>query len=354
MKINLLNILHILIIWQSLLFAVVLITPKFRTRHSNIYLALLLLTIGIHFSYNILYTNHLLVALSAFSCSYGFLYGPFLFLYTRFYLFQDLKFKTKDAFHFLPFALIVLLVTLGDSLCNYLGIPLILVMLTYSVLSYRLIRLYEAGVVQVYSKPVSSQTRWIKIMLMLMVIILAINIIQFGYDHFPLFGFTIRTETLVQIGILGLVNLISYQGLKSPAFFQKLSSQDRTLAKEIKTPMDDAELRVLKEYANQIDDQVSSLKLYLDADLTLRQLAEKTGIHEKSISRAINTIFQTNFSEYINGYRIDQSISLMHSEQNASIKEIMFQSGFNSRSVFNTTFKQKTGDTPSDYRKKID
>lgn len=353
MKINLLNILHILIIWQSLLFAAVLLTPKFRARHSNIYLSLLLLTIGVHFSYNILYTNNLFAStLSAYSCSYGFLYGPLLFLYTRFYLFSDQKFKPADSLHFLPVALIVLLTSAGFSLCNYLGIPLILVMLMYCILSYRLIVSYESGVKQVYSKAEPSPTPWIKVMLIVMLVILVINSVQFRYDVVSVFGASIRTETLVQLGILALVNLISYRGLKSPALFQKLSAQDMAMTKAITKPVHNEEIEILKAHADQINEKVSRLKLYLDPDLTIRQLAEETGIHEKLISRAVNTIFQCNFSEYINRFRINQSLTLIHSEKDLSIKEIMFESGFNSRSVFNTSFKQKTGDTPSDYRKK--
>ena len=352
MKINLLNILHSLIVWQSLLFAVVLFTPKFRTRHSNIYLGLLLLTIGVHFSYNILYTNNLFSSiLSSFSCSYGFLYGPLLFLYTKFYLFSDLKFKGKHWIHFSPFVLIVLATFAGYPLCNNLGIPLIVVMLIYCILSYNLILSYESGVVQVYSTSEPSQTRWIKVILIIMLIILVGNIIHFSHVSFIFIGFTIKTETIVQFGILALINLILYQGLKSPTTFQKISTQDIAIGKAISNPIDKEELKILEGFAKQIDLLVSEQQLYLDSDLTIRQLAEETGIHEKSISRAINTILKSNFSEYINSYRINKSISLINSEENLSIKEVMFMSGFNSRSVFNASFKHKTGSTPSIYRK---
>lgn len=353
MKISLLNILHALIVWQSLLFAVVLITPKFRSRRSNIYLCALLLTISAHFSYNILFTNNIFTAiLSAYSCSYGFLYGPLVFMYIRFYLFNGLKFKATDWIHFVPFVLVVVLTFAGYPLCNYLGIPLILVMLAYCALSYRLILSYESGVVQVYAASERSQTRWVKAMLILMIVVLVVNSIQFWHESTSIFGFNIKTETLVQLGILGLINIIFYQGFKSPASFQKISSQDMAISKAITRPIDEDERKLLENHAKQIDEQVSTQKLYLAPDLTIRQLAEETGIHEKTISKAINTIFQSNFSEYINNYRINESIALINSEENLSIKEIMYRSGFNSRSVFNTFFKHKTGRTPSVYRKK--
>ncbi len=348
-----LSILHVLIVWQSLLFAAVLLTPKFRIRRSNIYLALLLLTIGVHFSYNILYTNDLFVSiLITFSCSYGFLYGPLLWLYSRSYLYKDSKFKAIDWLHFLPFASVIVLTSIGYPICNILGVPLILVMLVYCILCYRVIVSYELDVVQVYSKSDPTQTRWIKAMLILMLVILVVNILQFMYSSLSVFGLVIRTETLVQIGILGLINLITYQGLKSPTSFQKISNQDMAITRTSLKPIDDDEQKVLDGYSKRIDEQVADQKLYLDPDLTIRQLAEETEIHEKSISKTINTIFDTNFSEYINNYRIQEAIRLIHSDENLSIKEVMFKSGFNSRSVFNTAFKQKTGATPSGYRNK--
>ena len=351
MKINLINILHILIIWQSLLFAIVLLTPKFRTRQSNIYLVFLLLTIGIHFSYNILYTNNLFTAtLSAYSCSYGFLYGPLMLLYTRFYLVSDLKLKLRDWLHFIPFSTIVILTTFSIPVCRFLGIPLILVMVFYCLLSFNVILRYESGVKQVYSNEEPSTTRWIKVLISLMLIILFINFIQFQLQTLTVFGFSFQTEVLVQLGILSVINMIIYRGLKSPDFFQKLTREELSIGKQTSKPKADEEIKVLEKLSKDIDNRVISRKLYLDPDLTIRQLSEETGIHEKLISNAINTVFGCNFSEYINSYRIDHSLSLINSSKDLSIKEVMFQSGFNSRSVFNTTFKRKTGFTPSDYR----
>ncbi len=354
MKINLINILHALVVWQSLLFAIVLMTPKFRARRSNTYLALLLVTIGLHFSYNILYTNQILLnVLNAYSCSYGFLYGPLMLLYTRFYLLANLRFTWVDALHFLPVSLVVALTGAGYPVCNHLGIPLILVMLLYCVLSYRVIWLYESGVVQVYAKNETAQTAWIKLMLILMVFILLVNMLQFRYESLDILGWIIHTETLVQLGILVLINLISYQGLKSPILFQKISNHDMAFSKPTQRPKDNQELRALEVYAKRIDEQVIQRRLYLDAELNLRQLAAETNLHEKSVSKAINAILQSNFSSYINQYRIDHALALIESDKDLSIKEVMFKSGFNSRSVFNTFFKQKTGHTPSAYRRLI-
>ena len=104
MKIESINIIHSLVIWQSLLFAIVLITPKYKKRSENKFLAVFLLVLGMHFIYNVLLSNNLyLNVLPQYSCTYGLLYGPLLFLYIKCHLRKDIDLKLMDLLHFSPF-----------------------------------------------------------------------------------------------------------------------------------------------------------------------------------------------------------------------------------------------------------
>ena len=65
-------------------------------------------------------------------------------------------------------------------------------------------------------------------------------------------------------------------------------------------------------------------------------------------------IFEQNFFEYINAYRIEESKKLLAQQENAKITilEILDKAGFNSKATFNTFFKKIVGLTPTQYRKK--
>ncbi|MDX1629012.1 MAG: helix-turn-helix domain-containing protein, partial [Fulvivirga sp.] len=68
----------------------------------------------------------------------------------------------------------------------------------------------------------------------------------------------------------------------------------------------------------------------------------------------INGSLKQNFYEYINSWRIAHAKRLMASDDDQlTILEILYQSGFNSKSSFNAFFKKSEGLTPTQYRKKI-
>jgi AraC-like DNA-binding protein len=95
-------------------------------------------------------------------------------------------------------------------------------------------------------------------------------------------------------------------------------------------------------------------RVFLDAELNLQQLARKVGIHYNYLSRIINEKFGLSYNDYINGYRIEEAKRMLADPGQAArtILDIAYDTGFYSKSVFNTAFKKVTGMTPSQYRKK--
>jgi len=91
---------------------------------------------------------------------------------------------------------------------------------------------------------------------------------------------------------------------------------------------------------------------YLKPDLTLYDLARQLGISSHQLSEVINTDCGSNFYDFINGYRVrDCMIQLRDTRNQKYISQIMYDCGFNSKSVFNTVFKRATRQTPSEFRK---
>ena len=94
-------------------------------------------------------------------------------------------------------------------------------------------------------------------------------------------------------------------------------------------------------------------KLYLDASLSLRTLAEKLDTHANKLSWLVNKQICQNFSDYVNTYRLMefQKKAVIPENSHLTILGLAYESGFNSKSVFNTFFKKNTGLTPKEWVK---
>lgn len=355
MNISFINIIHSLITWQSILFAIVLITPKYNKRKENRFLAAFLFVLGVHFIYNILLSNNLFVkTLSKYSCVYGFLYGPLLFLYIKYHLRKDFLLKSQDLVHFVPALLIIVSTVIGITICNSIAIMIIPAMLLYCLLGFLEIAKYEKVVFQISSNIQISEVRWIKTLLISMILVLILNILQMQMTEVTIVSITLQLEHFVQAGILLLVNLIIYQGLKNPLYFQKITEQDYKIIHQTKSIDKSSSFNkeLHENLATKLESYMHEHKPYLNSELDLTTLAQSLKAHPKTLSLAINHILGCSFSEYINSHRIETAMKLLqnNSDDQLTIMEVMYDVGFNSRSVFNTMFKKKTGLTPSQYK----
>ncbi len=109
-----------------------------------------------------------------------------------------------------------------------------------------------------------------------------------------------------------------------------------------------------KKYFNQLMNIMEEKQCFLDPELTLFSLSDLTGIPAKILSQIINEKTGLHFNEFINGYRIEYSCSMLEDPNNKrSILYILLESGFNSKSTFNSTFKKIKGTTPLLYKNKV-
>ena len=89
-------------------------------------------------------------------------------------------------------------------------------------------------------------------------------------------------------------------------------------------------------------------KCYLQESLGLKDLAEKIRLHPNKLSWLLNERIGKNFYNFVNGYRLEefQRRAVDPENQNLSLLGLAYDSGFNSKSVFNDYFKKATGLTP--------
>lgn len=113
-----------------------------------------------------------------------------------------------------------------------------------------------------------------------------------------------------------------------------------------KKPLLDAD--AAETYRTKLLGHLDSHQPYLDAALTLRLLAEQIDIHPNKLSWLINEMHEQNFNQFINNYRIAhfKKLAVDPNNEQFSILGLAYESGFNSKTVFNTYFKKSTGVSP--------
>ena len=107
----------------------------------------------------------------------------------------------------------------------------------------------------------------------------------------------------------------------------------------------------IKNYSKELELIMEDYKLYLNPDLSLKDLASYLELPANYVSQLLNLGFQKNFSEYVNSYRVNEFKERILLEENKglTIMAVAYDSGFNSKTVFNTFFKKIEGTTPNSY-----
>jgi len=87
-------------------------------------------------------------------------------------------------------------------------------------------------------------------------------------------------------------------------------------------------------------------------EVNLMQLSELVNMAEGSLCRFFKMNMGTTIFEYLNTIKVDFACKLLMDNE-LSILDVCFDSGFNNLSHFNKQFKKNTGVPPSEYRKKF-
>lgn len=133
------------------------------------------------------------------------------------------------------------------------------------------------------------------------------------------------------------------QLLEKMNFPEKSWSELKRLKPE--PPKLDEEVKQVLEYLDRL---MSVEELYLDPGLNLSVLAKYIKVHPNKLSWLINEHKGQNFNEFINSYRLEsfKKKALDPQNQKLTLLALAYDSGFNSKSVFNEFFKKSTGLSP--------
>ncbi|MCB9339969.1 MAG: helix-turn-helix transcriptional regulator [Lewinellaceae bacterium] len=108
------------------------------------------------------------------------------------------------------------------------------------------------------------------------------------------------------------------------------------------------------EVETQDNDRINVVYTYVQANfqsaIPLDEISEKVSMTVPAFCRYFKKLSGKTFTRFVNEYRVTHACKLLL-EQNASITDVCFESGFNNFSHFNRFFKEITGKSPSEYRK---
>jgi len=154
--------------------------------------------------------------------------------------------------------------------------------------------------------------------------------------------------------VLVFLNAIYSKGLRQPEVFQGITKEAVHLSKDIETKYKTSKLteEAADGYADLLKDFMVNEKPFLEYELSLEELATKTGIPQRYLSQVVNERYEKNFFDFVNSFRIEEAKRLLSDKTlDLRISEVMYDSGFNSKSTFNAVFKKSLGKTPSEYRR---
>ena len=304
-----------------------------------------------------------------------FTYGPLLYLYISFMTTPGRKFNPVELIHFVPFVVFftVSVVFRSEPLVRDLrgffepdklmplrmvySVSFFLSITTYSILSFIKIKKHQSNLMDLTSFTSQRITlNWLKV---LAISFYVVYIIVFILGGLKILGKYIPFDPyFVVFAFIALFSMVySFYGIKQPGIFGELLHNERNGEKKEAEKYSRSGLKdeQAEEYLTILLDYMESEKPYLDGNLTIHDLSLKTGISRHHITQVLNEIYGKNFFTFINEYRTREVIERFSDSRydHYTILAIAFDSGFNSKSTFNSFFKSQTGQTPSKYRENI-
>ena len=151
------------------------------------------------------------------------------------------------------------------------------------------------------------------------------------------------------------IYFVSYQAFRHKNLFEDMPEDpDQTKGKQTPTMSPSMlENEEDQKLIQRIHHYMETEEPYLDASLSMYQLARQLKIPPRDLSQFINHKLDKHFFDFVNEYRIKKATHLLSDPANRkmTVLEILYEVGFNSKSSFNTVFKKYTGQTPTQYRK---
>lgn len=373
------NIFHFLIIFQCFFFSAYLLKQKNKRRLSNLILAGFLLTKAVteiggvfnHFEELKTIISDAAPYLFYYPSTFQIVYVPLLFLYILSFTKKDFAFKKIYWCHFLLFFLIFVYFILQfnpataelirDRLQSgnrytlledrLLSLAEYLQFFAYAAASLIVLKKYRQKIKEMFSSIENINLSWLNFVIYGFISWKSLRLIDeilwiaTGESSVIMYVLYIFAE----IAFLTFVCFMFLKGLKQLVIFVGVD-ENQLKRKYEKTLLSE---KVKSHYKEKLLKYMEKQKPHLDSLLSLNDLAEKVDIPPHHLSQVINSCLDLNFYDFINSYRIKESQRLLldQPEEQKTVLEILYETGFNSKSAFNLAFKKFTGMTPTQFKR---
>lgn len=310
-------------------------------------------------------------------------FGPFLYLYTSYLVVDRPRFKAIDLMHFMPFVGVTVayfmffqdVVDFSDEQYlvqdEHLWVRVSFALLFFaSVLTYTILTFVKlAGFRKTIDSQFSYRSGRLKLFWLNVIVVLfslqSLAVILTGVVNAINFERTIDTSLISHVGLTGIAYIISYFGLRQPSLFTRryqdyvLEHKPEAESKpEAKSENQKPEKpRFTEEQAAELIEKLQHHMLeersYLNPELTLGELSAQINLAKHELTDLLNIHIGKNFFSYVNEFRLKAVIRRLENPDfdHLTIIAIANDCGFNSKSTFNSLFKQYTGHTPSEYKR---
>jgi len=281
------------------------------------------------------------------------LIGPFIYFYLGSFSKNGLL-KIKNIIHYLPFIGVMLFLFYDFQKTDYFiiwnsKIDLFDTIFILAVnLTYILLTIFDLKKVNVSFRSFyrniqnSNHITWHQLILLGFIAIWIVNL-----NSFAIYMIAKRPGWCAYTG--SIFSLIGFLFINSIMFLLLFNPEIFYVVEKYKNNSIDKESKVT--YKKKLTQYMEADKAYRNPEISLETMAKDISINPRILSQLINESYHCNFNSYINDFRIKDCLEQLSIPDNKkTILEILFESGFNSKSVFYAEFKKQTGLTPQEFR----
>ena len=275
-------------------------------------------------------------------------HGIFIFLYVKNITFNS-RFQPKDLLHFmLPVIMLLPMFYIDDYVLTQLyQIFKILIYTLYIALAALMVRKYRRKIKENYSNIELADISWL-IILICGNLFFAVNAtIEVLFSGYP-------AEFVEEAALFVFMNITGIKGMLQAAVFIKQPVEEGNVTERKIVYTDNYGLKgpEVEKLSERLREYVEREKPYVNPTLSLKDLAMAMDTYPHYITLILNTVFNQNFYDFINHYRVVEAEHQLidPSKAKLTIVAIAYDCGFNSKATFNRVFKEKKGVTPTEYK----
>jgi AraC-like DNA-binding protein len=359
---------------QNFILATILFFRLGESRSANKILSVTILIVNLHLSYlMVLDTNldNLIPELLWFPFSYVTAVGPLIFYYTKALTDTSFQIKEVNIKHFIPVGFevaiqLVMIIQAANTDILLYNTPLyfyvmpvlyagsVVSIFYYLRLSVAIINNHETWALRNFSNLKEVTLTWLKKLLRYYRVLWSVWI-PFAATFLLFFRFQLMYIAVV-LALYLLMLVLTY--VTCWIGIEGLGRGTLVFVKQPDTPSENKNFSRLssdeiQHYAERILAIMSGDKIFLNENLSLRELAAKLNTDPNLISFVLNNHMSSTFYDFVNRYRVEEVKQRMtdSSYSHLTLLGIALESGFNSKTTFNRVFKQLTGQTPSEFQK---